>query len=129
MAEPARDKQDPGLAREQPGLGRLGQRFPRQVVRLHAPPLERVDRDRGQVERRLGEAALPQVVERPDDARSADVEVLHGQRGLPAVPLVRRPERTGVERGVDVGDDGRDPVAARASSHGSSLSGSNATGS
>ena len=52
-----------------------------------------------------------QHVERPDHAGRADVEVLHRRRRLPAVPLVGRPERVGVVRRVDVGDDRADRVA------------------
>ncbi|HEY0415727.1 MAG TPA: hypothetical protein VGC78_05020 [Gaiellaceae bacterium] len=55
-------------------------------------------------------AAPPQGVERPDDARSADEQVLERRLLLPAVPLLRRPERLGIERGVRVGDDRGDRV-------------------
>ena len=51
-----------------------------------------------------------QGVERPEHAGGADVEVLQRQLRLPAVPLVRRPER-GVERRVGVDHDLADRVA------------------
>ena len=129
MAEPAGDEQDPGLAGEEPRRARLGDDLPFHVVRLGTPALERAQRGCRQVERRLGETAAPQVVERPDHAGRADVEVLQRQRSVLAVPLVRGPERVGSNAASASATIAAMPSRTRASSHGSSVSGSNAAGS
>ena len=80
-------------------------------VGLAAPRRERARSRVGEVESRLRVPALPQHVERPDDAGRAAVEVLHRQRRLPAVPLVRRPQVVAAVRGIGVRDDRADRVA------------------
>jgi hypothetical protein len=55
-------------------------------------------------------AAAPQRVERPDHAGRTDIEALQRQRLLPPVPVVRRPQRVGIECRVGVGDDRGDRV-------------------
>ena len=82
----------------------------RRGVRLGALELERAQRGGGEVERGLGMAASPKPVERPDHAGCPNVEVLQRQRLLPPVPFVGGPERIGIERRVNVGNDRGDRV-------------------
>ena len=122
------DDEDPGLASEQSRLRRRRRLLAAHEVGLLAERGERPARGCGEIDRRLGDAASAQHVERMDHAGGADVQVLHRRRRLPAVPLVGGPERVGVVGRVDVGDDAADRVADDASSHGVSVSGSNASG-
>jgi hypothetical protein len=102
------DEQRPGLSAEQ--RRRVRVRLARHEVRLGTLELERAQRGVGEVDRRLGVAAPPQRIERPDHAGRTDIEVLHRQRRLPPVPFVCRPERSEVERRVGVGDDRGDRI-------------------
>ncbi len=109
--QPARDEEDPGLAGEEPGGGRLRDGLARHVVRLGTPALERTSRDGTQIERRHRETGASQTVECEDHSCRPDVEVLQRQRSLVAVPLVRGPELVGIERGVRIRDHRGDAAA------------------
>jgi hypothetical protein len=65
---------------------------------------------RRQVRARSRHGQLPQRVERPDHTGRTDMEVLHRQRLLPPIPVVRGPECLEIERRVGVGDDRGDRV-------------------
>jgi hypothetical protein len=105
--EPEGNEQRPRLAGEE---RRRVVMLIRREVRLRPLELKHAQRGRGEIERGLGMAASPQRVERPDHAGRTDMESLQRQQLLPPVPFVRRPERSGIELRVAVGDDRRDRI-------------------
>ena len=109
--QPPGDQQDPALARQESRLGSRGQLDLTHQVRLGPPGLERTPGRRLEVDPTLGQTPPPQLVERPEHAGRADVEALHRERSVPAVPIVRRPETVRVEGRVRVGDDRPDRLA------------------
>ena len=103
--QPPGDEDDSRLAQEERRLARLRD-VPVDVVRPLPEALEVPHREVGEVERRLGVPAPSERVESPEDARGADVELLHRARRVPAIPLVRAPqELRPAETCVGVGDD------------------------
>ena len=102
LHEPPRDEQDPGLADEKARIARLRRLEGRQldVVGPRAKELEVAERNAGEIERRLRIAALPQLVQPPDDAGGAYVEVLHRAGRVPPVPVVGAPHELGAAKGV-----------------------------
>jgi hypothetical protein len=81
------------------------------VVGKLAPQLERASGRGREIDRRLCKTAAAQCVERPDDARRTDVEVLQRRRRELDVPLLGRPEPLRVEGRVRIGGDPADSVA------------------
>ena len=70
------------------------------------------ERELGEVQPRLGMVTPAKLVESPEHARRARVELLQRARRPPAVPVVGAPQQLrATERGVRVGDDLTDGVA------------------
>jgi hypothetical protein len=109
--QPPRDGEDPRLAAEEARLRGRRQLDLRGKPRSLAPRLEGSLRCRREVERGLRVAPAPKCVQRPDDARSTDVEVRERQRHRPGVPVVGRPQRRRVVRRVAIRNDLGDAVA------------------
>ena len=102
------DEQGPRFAQEQ--RRSVVVRLAGLDVGLGSEEVERPLRCRGKVERRFCAAPFPQRVERPDHARSTDVQVLERQRRIASVPLMRWPERIVDERRIGVPDDRSDRI-------------------
>ena len=105
-----RDHEVAGLAAEEPGV-----RCSRQLevlrfreLRCLTRTLERPLRCRREVDPAVGVPPAPECVQRPYDSRSSAVETGERRRRPPRVPLLRGPERHGVEPLLGIGDDRAD---------------------
>ncbi len=99
------NEQDAALPGEKSRVGTRGEIRPVREVGQPPPGLERAERGGREVDRRLGVAAPAKRIERPDHARSPYVQSLERRRRLVDVPLVRRPQRVGIEGPIDICHD------------------------
>src|SRR5438105_13205987 len=86
LRESPRDERDARLADEESRVARRRWLEGRElyVVGPRTKELEVAQRNAGEIERRLRIATLPQLVQPPDDAGGADVQILHRAGRVPS---------------------------------------------